>query len=74
VYVQGIANYDSTLDLICAEIDEALYTDVTRSGYAKDTMVVNFDSQFSGDGNQPVAIGVLTVEVEYHTVEGSINQ
>lgn len=74
VYVQGISNYDTTLDLICSEVEDALYTDVTRGGNAKDTRVINFDSQFSGDGNQPVAIGVLTVEVEYHTVEGSINQ
>lgn len=74
VYVQATTNYDATLDTICAQIEEALYTDLERSGYAKDTQVTNFDSQFSGDGNQPVAIGVLTVEVKYHTVEGSINQ
>lgn len=74
VYVQATSNYDATLDTICAQIEEALYTDLERNGYAKDTQVVNFDSQFSGDGNQPVAIGVLTVEVKYHTVEGSINQ
>jgi hypothetical protein len=73
VYVNGVSNYDATLDLICAEIEDALYTDLTRGGYAEDTKVINFDSQFSGDGNQPVAIGVLTVEVEYHSTEGSIN-
>ncbi len=73
VYVSGVSNYDATLDLICAEIEDALYTDLTRGGYAEDTKVVNFDSQFTGDGNQPVAIGVLTVEVEYHSTEGSIN-
>lgn len=73
VYVSAVANYDTTLDTICAQIEDALYTDVERSGLAKDTKVTAFNSQFSGDGDQPVGIGILTVEVKYHSTEGSIN-
>lgn len=73
VYVSAVSNYDTTLDTICAEIEDALYTDVERSGLAKDTQVTAFNSQFSGDGDKPVGIGILTVEVKYHSTEGSIN-
>lgn len=70
-YVKGVTNYDNNLDTICSEIEQALYNDVTRSGLAKDTRVVAFSADYSGDGDQPVACGILTIEVIYTTVEGS---
>ncbi len=32
IYVKGTSNYDDTLDTICVEIEEALYSDLTRGG------------------------------------------
>ena len=68
-YVKALANYDDTLDTIAEEVEAALYTDLTRGGYAKDTRVISFDSQFSGDADQPVAYATFTVEVDYFTAE-----
>jgi len=70
-YVKGTTNYDSTLDLISSEIEAALYEDVTRGGLAKDTRINSFGADYSGEGDQPVACGILTVEVIYTTQEGS---
>jgi hypothetical protein len=71
-YVRGNSNYDDSLDTICSEIEAALYTDGTRGGYAKDTKITAMDSEFSGDGDQPVARATLRVEVEYATKENDV--
>lgn len=68
-YVKALNNYDDTLDTIAAEVEGALYADLTRGGYAKDTRVVSFDSQFSGDGDQPIAYATIEVQVDYFTEE-----
>ena len=68
-YVQAKADYDSALDTISAEIEAALAVDVTRGGYAKDTRIIAFDADYSGDGDIPVASAVFTVEVLYSTLE-----
>ena len=72
IYVKAITNFDDTLDAISVEVEEALYTDRTRGGYAKDTRITSFDADFSGDGDQPVARATLDVEVEYVTLENDM--
>jgi hypothetical protein len=71
IYVRGVSDYDDTIDTISAEIETALYTDITRGGLARDTRVTGFAAQFSNDGDQPVAYAGVTIEVDYVTIEGS---
>lgn len=71
IYVAGLTNYDNSLDSIAAEVEIALMADRTRSGLAKDTQIMGFDADYSGDGEQPVATGVIEVEVHYHTKEAT---
>ena len=70
-YVKGVANYDATIDNIIAEIESALFVDITRGGNARDTMIAGIDIEFSGDGDQPLARVTVSVQVEYITTEGS---
>lgn len=70
-YVKMTDTYDEMVDQICADIEEALYTDLERGGLAYDTKITSFDADFNGDGNEPVMIGRLSVEVTYSAVEGS---
>lgn len=70
-YVKGTSDYDNTLDQINLEIEEALYTDLTRGGDAMDTRIINFISDFNGDGDQPIAVSRLTVEVKYRVRENN---
>lgn len=70
-YVKAVADYDDTLDTICAEVEAALYTDLSRGGYAFDTRVVGFSADISDQGDQPMILGKLTVEVQYSATEGS---
>lgn len=68
-YVQGLSDYDSQIDAIAIEIEEALSTDVTRGGFAKDTKLTGFEAEYSGDGDIPVASATFAVEVLYSTQE-----
>ena len=70
-YVKAVSDYDDTLDTICAEVEAALYTDLSRGGYAFDTRVVGFSADISDQGDQPMILGRLTVEIQYSATEGS---
>lgn len=72
IYVKAITNFDDSLDAISVEVEQALYTDRTRGGLAKDTRITSFDADFSGDGDQPVARATLDVEIEYATLENNV--
>jgi len=72
VYVRGTASYDDDIDTIAAEVEAALYADVERGGLAKDTQITALNFEFSGDGDQPVGVGQMTVEVQYITAEGAV--
>ena len=71
-YVSANTNVDDTLDTIAVEVEEALYTDLTRGGYAKKTEITSFDADFSGDGENPVGVGRFSIEVVYVTLENDI--
>ena len=71
-YVKGTSNYDNTLDQIAVEVEEAIASDVTLGGLAKDAQVTAFEAQFSGDGEQPVAIGRFSLLVQYRTAENDV--
>lgn len=71
IYVQMIDDYDERLDQIAADVEEKLYLDLSRGGLATDTRVLSFDSTFSGDVEQPVIMGKLSLEIRYSAVEGS---
>ena len=70
IYVKG-ANSDDTLDAICEEIELALYEDSDLNGLAQDVYQSGIDIEYSGEGDQPVTLGRMTVRVEYTSVEGT---
>lgn len=72
-FVKGVSNFDNDLDTICEEVEEALAADITRGGLAKDTRVTGFESDFSGEGDQPVANGKISVTVQYVTLENAVD-
>jgi len=73
-YVKAVSNYDETLDTISQQVEEALSADSTRNDLAKDTRILSFESEFSGEGDQPVAVGRMSIEVVYATLENAVSQ
>lgn len=68
-YVKALTGYDDSLDAIALQVENALMVDRKRDGLAKDTQITSFQADFSGQGDQPVATGIITVDVVYHTKE-----
>jgi len=71
-YAKGTSSIDNTLDTIAVQVEEALYTDLTRGGYAKDTQVTSFEVDYDGEGDQSVGVARFTISVTYVTVENDI--
>ena len=71
VYVKGVSGYDNSLDQICLEVEEALYSDITLNGNAANVMISDFSADFNGDGDQPVAVATMTVDVLYRVRENN---
>lgn len=71
-YVSGVSNYDNTLDTISAEVEQALAADPSLGGLAKDLKIAAFEAEFAGEGEQPVAVGRITVAVEYAVAENNV--
>jgi len=74
IYVKGSTGYDDSLDAISEQVEAALYTDLSRGTYALDTQITGFDSSFSVEGEQPIAVGTLSIMVRYMSIEGSQSQ
>lgn len=68
-YAVGITNLDNTLDQISLEVEEAMVTDVTRNGLAKDTELSSVEVEYSGDAEKPVGVVKMTFMVTYATIE-----
>lgn len=71
-YIKGTDAVDDTLDVIAVEVEEAIYTDLTRGGYAKDTQVTDFEADYTAVGEQSVGMGRFTIAITYATVENDI--
>lgn len=69
VYVKGVSGYDNSIDQICLEIEEALYANITLGGNAAYLSIRDFSADFSGNGDQPVGLATMTVDVLYRVNE-----
>ncbi len=68
-YVKSTTGYDDTIDQIALEVEKAITADVTLGGLAKDTKILGFTSEVSGDGEQPACVGIMQVQVTYCVAE-----
>jgi len=71
-YVKANTNFDDTIDTICEEVEEALFTDRLINDLALDSFLVNTDISYNAEGDNPLGIVVMTFQITYHHTEGSI--
>ena len=71
-YVQANSNYDDTIDTITKEVEVDMYGDMLINNLAKDSFLVSTDISFNGEGDNPLAIVVMTFEIPYHHTEGTL--
>jgi hypothetical protein len=71
-YVKATADFDDEIDTISQEVEEALAADVTLGGLSRDVYLSSFEVDYSGDGEQPVAVATMTFTVNYRVIENSV--
>ena len=70
-HCRGTANIDDTLDTIAEEVEEAMVSDVTRGGNAKDTKLVSTEIEFD-TASQKTGLMRLTYLINYNTIENAV--
>ena len=70
-HCRGTANIDDTLDTIAEEVEEAMVTDITSGGNAKDTKLVSTEVDFD-TASQKTGLMRLTYLITYNTVENAV--
>ena len=70
-HCRGTANIDDTLDTIAEEVEEAMVTDITRGGNAKDTKLVSTEVDFD-TASQKTGLMRLTYLISYNTTENAV--
>jgi|TARA_Y100000296_G_scaffold23981_1_gene28338 hypothetical protein len=70
-HIKGTSNIDDTIDTIAEEVEEAMVTDVSRGGHAKDTRLVSTEIEFE-EATSKVGLAIFTYVIEYATVENAV--
>ena len=70
-HIKGTSNIDDTIDTIAEEVEEAMVTDVSRGGHAKDTRLVSTEIEFE-EATSTVGLAIFTYVIEYATVENAV--
>ena len=68
-YVKARGNVDEDTDNLALEIEQLIAADPTLGGLVKDISLDTTDTQFSDDGERPVAVAILTFSVLYTVKE-----
>lgn len=68
-YALANSDLDNTLDQISLEVEEAMVSDVTRGGKAKDTELIDIEVEQVGEGETQAGVVRMTFSVQYATIE-----
>jgi len=71
-YAAATSSLDDTLDAISLEVEEALAGDLTQNSLARDTRVSGVEADYSDEGEQPVGVVQISVEIEYVAAENDL--
>lgn len=69
-YVKATSNFDDTIDEVCSEVETALGGS-TVNGLVKDIYIESTDISYQAEGDQPVAIAIMTWYVLYESAENA---
>jgi hypothetical protein len=69
VYVKARGKVDEDTDALALEIEQLIAADVTLGGMVKDMVLDTTETQFSDDGERPVAVAVMNYAILYTVKE-----
>jgi hypothetical protein len=68
-YAKATSDFDDTIDTISKEVEEAIATDRTLDGLAKDCYLESTEIEFNGEGEKPLGYVSLTFLANYYVQE-----
>jgi hypothetical protein len=68
-YVKARGNVDEAADTLAMEIEQLIAIDPTLGGLVKDTALDTTETQFSDEGEKPIAVAILAFSVLYTVKE-----
>lgn len=69
VYVKARGKVDEDTDALALEIEQLIAADITLGGLVKDMVLDTTETQFSDDGERPVAVAVMNYAILYTVKE-----
>lgn len=69
IYVKARGKVDEDTDALALEIEQLIAADVTLGGLVKDMVLDTTETQFSDDGERPVAVAVMNYAILYTVKE-----
>lgn len=70
-YVKARGNVDEVTDNLALEVEQLIATDPALGGLVKDIVLDTTETQFSDDGERPIAVAVLTYSILYVVKENA---
>ncbi len=71
IMAEAVADVEDQVDQILAEVEAALFADITLGGLTRDLTLTRIETRFDGDAEKPLGGAQITVTAEYQTVEGA---
>lgn len=71
-YATATSNLDDSLDQISLEVEEAIAGDVRINNLAKQAQVTAVEVDYSEEGEKPIGMIRITIEVEYVAIENDL--
>jgi len=62
---------EDTIDTICAEIEAAIYADITLNNTVVDVFIEDTQIEYSVEQDQPIALATLTLNASYRVAPGA---
>jgi hypothetical protein len=66
-YIKARNTFDDDVDAIAVQIEQAIASDTTLGGVAKDAILASTEIEFSPEAERPVGVARLTFTVRYVT-------
>jgi uncharacterized protein with von Willebrand factor type A (vWA) domain len=70
-YVKANGNIDELADTLAKEVEEQIASNSTLNNLVKDISLDTTETQFSDQGEKPIAVAVLTFAVNYLVKENA---
>lgn len=71
-YVRVTDTFDDDVDALCVQVEEAIASDYTLNGLAKNTVLSSTEIDFDAETERPIGVARMTYTIRYVTSIGDV--